>query len=49
MAVIYFVQDFYGVVLPVDETTVAAFWMFISAILTFAVPNIPAEKPSEEE
>jgi hypothetical protein len=47
MAVIYFMQDYFGVVLPVDETTVAAFWMFISAILTFAIPNIPVEEKEE--
>jgi hypothetical protein len=44
MAMIYFLQDHYQVTLPIDEDTAASFWMFVSAILTFAVPNTKPEK-----
>lgn len=39
MAVIYFLQNTYQVELPVDEEMVTSFWMFVSAILVFLVPN----------
>jgi hypothetical protein len=44
MALVYFLQDYYQVELPVDQTTVESFWMFISAILVFLVPNGKAEE-----
>jgi hypothetical protein len=49
MALVYFLQDHYGVVLPVDEGTVTAFWMFISAVLVYAVPNTQPDNPDKEE
>ena len=51
MTVLYFISDYYGVEMPVDESTVAGFWMFISAILTYLIPNIykdDQEKTEEE-
>jgi hypothetical protein len=44
MALVYFLQDHYQFELPVDQTTVESFWMFISAILVFLVPNGKAEE-----
>lgn len=43
MTVIYFVNDNYGVEIPIDEGSVAGFWMFLSSILTYLVPNIKKE------
>ena len=47
MAMIFFLQDRSGVQLPIDQDTVASFWMFISAILTFLVPNAKPEEKDE--
>ena len=48
MALVYFFQDHYGVVLPVDETTAAGFWMFVSAVLTYAVPNTKLKEEDKD-
>lgn len=49
MAGIYFLNAFYGVELPIGETEAAIFWMFITSILTFAVPNTKPEVSEEEK
>ena len=39
MAAVFFINQNYGVDLGISETEAASFWMFISAILTFLIPN----------
>ena len=40
MALLYWLQGYTGVELPVGETEVAMFWMFISSVLVWLIPNV---------
>lgn len=40
MTVLYWFQGYYGVELPVGESEVYMFWMFITSVLVYLVPNI---------
>lgn len=43
MAVVYFLNSKYGIVIPLDETTANTLWLTISAFITFLVPNTKGE------
>jgi len=43
MAIIYFFNARYGIELPIDEESVTIFWLTISGILTYLVPNVKKE------
>lgn len=40
MALLYWLQGYFGVELPVGETEVTMFWMFVTSILVYIIPNM---------
>lgn len=44
MAVLYWLQGYYGVELPISEAEVSMFWMTITSILVYVIPNIKKDK-----
>ncbi len=45
LMVAYFLNDNYGYTIPADETTILAMWSMLTAVITWFVPNKPAETP----
>lgn len=39
MAILYWFQGYYGVELPIGEMEVSMFWMFITSVLVYLIPN----------
>ena len=44
MAILYFVQAYSGMELPVDEAEVSMFWMVITSFLVYLIPNTKKEE-----
>lgn len=44
MAILYWFQGYTGMELPIGEAEVAMFWMIISSVLVYFVPNMPKDK-----
>lgn len=43
MAILYFLQDYTGVELPIGEAEVAMFWMVITSLFVYLVPNMKGD------
>lgn len=44
MTVLYWFQGYTGMELPVGEIEVSMFWMFITSVLVYFIPNIKGDK-----
>lgn len=44
MAFLYWFQGYYGVELPFGEAEVSMFWMFITSVLVYLIPNVKDER-----